>query len=288
MSAGAHSSAPYYYVPHPSKWPMLGGVAMTFAAFGAVGLVNGTGWGGWALLVGFALLAYVLVGWFTQVARESEGGMYSARVDTSFRWSMAWFIFSEVMFFAAFFGALFYARSITMPWLGGLDHRAFLWPDFSASWPNLGPAGVVEAFQTIGPWPIPTINTALLLLSGVTLTIAHHALKDNRRGSLTFWMVVTILLGVIFLGLQVYEYVHAYRDLNLKLTSGIFGSTFFMLTGFHGFHVTLGAIMLTVITFRIVKGHFTPDSHFGFEGVAWYWHFVDVVWLGLYVVVYWM
>jgi cytochrome c oxidase subunit III len=288
MSAGAHSSAPYYYVPHPSQWPLLGGLSMVFVTFGAVGFINGMGWGVWSLLIGFAILAYTLVGWFGQVARESEGGLYSGKVDSSFRWGMSWFIFSEVMFFGAFFGALFYARSLTMPALGGLDHQAFLWPDFSANWPNLGPAGVVEAFQTIGPWPIPTINTALLLLSGVTLTIAHHALKDNRRGPLTFWMIVTILLGVIFLGLQGYEYVHAYRDLNLKLTSGIFGSTFFMLTGFHGFHVTLGAIMLIVITFRIVKGHFTPDNHFGFEGVAWYWHFVDVVWLALYVIVYWL
>jgi cytochrome c oxidase subunit III len=288
MSAGAHSSAPYYFVPNPSKWPMLGGIALTFTGFGAVGVINGTGWGVWSLLLGFAILFYTLTGWFSQVARESEGGLYNERVDLSFRWSMAWFIFSEVMFFAAFFGALFYARTITMPWLGGMDHRAFLWPDFTAAWPNLGPAGVVEAFQTIGPWPIPTINTALLLLSGVTLTIAHHALKDNRRSSVVFWMFVTIALGVVFLGLQAYEYIHAYRDLNLKLTSGIFGSTFFMLTGFHGFHVTLGAIMLIVITIRLMKGHFTPDNHFGFEGAAWYWHFVDVVWLGLYVVVYWL
>jgi cytochrome c oxidase subunit III len=288
MGAGAHSSAPYYFVPHPSKWPMLGGVALTFTGFGAVGVINDTGWGLWSLLIGFAILFYVLTGWFGEVARESEGGLYNERVDLSFRWSMAWFIFSEVMFFAAFFGALFYARTITMPWLGGMDHRAFLWPDFTAAWPNLGPAGVVEAFQTIGPWPIPTINTALLLLSGVTLTIAHHALKDNRRNAVVFWMFVTIALGVIFLGFQAYEYVHAYSDLNLKLTSGIFGSTFFMLTGFHGFHVTLGAIMLIVITIRLMKGHFTPDNHFGFEGAAWYWHFVDVVWLGLYVVVYWL
>jgi cytochrome c oxidase subunit 3 len=201
---------------------------------------------------------------------------------------MAWFIFSEVMFFAAFFGTLFYARTITMPWLGDLDHKQFLWPDFAAAWPNLGPAGTISSFGKVGPWPIPTINTALLLASGITLTIAHHALKDNRRSSLIFWMVATIALGVIFLGLQVLEYVHAYRDLNLKLTSGIFGSTFFMLTGFHGFHVTIGAIMLAVVLIRILKGHFTPENHFAFEAAAWYWHFVDVVWLLLYVIVYWL
>ena len=288
MSAGAHASAPYYYVPAPSKWPLVGSVAMAFAGFGAVGTVNQQAWGTWALLAGFAILFYMMVGWFGQVAGESEGGQYNERVDTSFRWSMSWFIFSEVMFFAAFFGALFYARSITMPWLGDLDHKQFLWPNFGANWPNLGPAGTIERFATIGPWPIPTINTALLLTSGVTLTIAHHALKDNKRGSLIFWLAATIALGAIFMGLQVVEYAHAYKDLNLKLTSGIFGSTFFLLTGFHGFHVTVGAIMLAVVLFRIIKGHFTPENHFAFEGAAWYWHFVDVVWLGLYVIVYWL
>jgi cytochrome c oxidase subunit 3 len=261
---------------------------MLFAGFGAVGTINGTAWGPWSLLLGFAILFYMLVGWFGQVAGESEKGLYNERVDASFRWSMSWFIFSEVMFFAAFFGALFYARSITMPWLGDLDHKQFLWPDFGAAWPNLGPAGVVESFQTIGPWPIPTINTALLLTSGVTLTIAHHALKDGKRGSTAFWLFVTVVLGAIFMGFQAYEYAHAYKDLNLKLSSGIFGSTFFMLTGFHGFHVTIGAIMLTVVLIRVLKGHFTPENHFAFEGAAWYWHFVDVVWLGLYVIVYWL
>jgi cytochrome c oxidase subunit 3 len=288
MSAEAHSSAPYYFVPPPSQWPLVGAVSMAFAGFGAVGTVNAAPWGPWSLLVGFAILFYMLVGWFGQVAGESEGGKYNFRVDTSFRWSMSWFIFSEVMFFAAFFGTLFYARSITMPWLGDLDHKQFLWPDFGANWPNLGPAGTIDTFQTIGPWPIPTINTALLLTSGVTLTFAHHALKDNKRGATAFWLAATVLLGVVFMGFQVFEYMHAYKDLNLKLTSGIFGSTFFMLTGFHGFHVTIGAIMLFVVLIRVLKGHFTPENHFAFEGAAWYWHFVDVVWLGLYVIVYWL
>jgi cytochrome c oxidase subunit 3 len=275
-------------VPHPSKWPIVGSIALTFFGFGLASWVNGAALGPYLFAIFIAILAYMMVGWFATVARESEGGLYNERVDLSFRWSMGWFIFSEVMFFAAFFGALYYARSITTPWLGDLDHKALLWPDFQAIWPNAGPAGTVEQFQTIGPWPIPTLNTGLLLASGVTLTIAHHALKDNRRGALTFWMFVTILLGVTFLGFQAYEYAHAYRDLNLKLSSGIFGSTFFMLTGFHGFHVTVGAIMLSAVLFRILKGHFTPDRHFAFEAAAWYWHFVDVVWLGLYVVVYWL
>jgi len=267
---------------------MVGSIALTFFGLGMASWVNGVAAGPWLFAIFLAILAYMMVGWFGEVSRESESGMYSARVDTSFRWSMSWFIFSEVMFFGAFFGALFYARTISMPWLGDLDHKALLWPDFGAVWPNTGPAGVVEPFQKMGPWPIPTLNTALLLTSGVTLTIAHHALKDNHRGALKFWMLITILLGFTFLGFQAYEYVHAYSELNLKLTSGVFGSTFFMLTGFHGFHVTVGAIMLSVILFRVLKGHFTADHHFGFEAAAWYWHFVDVVWLGLYVVVYWL
>jgi cytochrome c oxidase subunit 3 len=206
---------------------------------------------------------------------------------------MSWFIFSEVMFFAAFFGALYWARVHALPMLGNLDHQV-LWPDFKAVWPSAGggatasPAGIVEPFATMGPFWLPTINTALLLTSGVTLTIAHHALIANQRGKTIFWMWVTVLLGAIFLAVQGYEYFYAYSTLNLKLSSGIFGSTFFMLTGFHGFHVFVGMLMLLFITLRLQKGHFTPTRHFGFEGAAWYWHFVDVVWLGLYFLVYWL
>jgi cytochrome c oxidase subunit III len=288
MSSATHGQAPYYYVPSPSKWPMVGAISMFFFMIGMSGTVNDKPYGPYVLALGLAILAYMFFGWFAEVIRESEQGSYSDRVDASFRWSMGWFIFSEVMFFAAFFGALFYARVIAMPWLGDLDHKAFLWPDFSAQWPNVGPAGVVESFQTMGPFWIPTINTALLLTSGVTLTIAHHALRENHREKVVLWLGLTIVLGAIFMGFQAYEYIHAYRDLNLKLSSGIFGSTFYLLTGFHGFHVLVGTLMLLVVWFRVVKGHFSADKHFAFEGAAWYWHFVDVVWLGLYVVVYWL
>ena len=288
MSSTLRGSAPYYYVPGPSMWPAVGSVALGLFGFSMAGWVNDAAWGPWVFALFLAVFTWMLIGWFSQVASESESGRYSDRVDGAFRWSMAWFIFSEVMFFAAFFGALWYARVISMPWLGDLDHKAVLWPDYAAMWPNAGPAGTIEQFSTIGPWPLPTINTILLLTSGVTLTIAHHALKDNQRNKTAFWLAATILLGAIFMFVQAYEYMHAYQDLNLKLTSGIFGSTFFMLTGFHGFHVTVGAIMLTVVLFRVLKGHFTPENHFGFEGAAWYWHFVDVVWLGLYVAVYWL
>ena len=280
--------APYYYVPHPSHWPLVGGVALTLFGFGMALWVNGWAMGPVLFALFLAILVYMLIGWFGAVSRESEGGLYSTRVDISYRWSMGWFIFSEVMFFAAFFGALFYARTITTPWLGDMVHKSILWPDFSPTWPNTGPAGTIEPFSTMGPWPIPTINTALLLTSGLTLTIAHHAIKENHRAKLKLWLAATIALGVLFLGFQAYEYMHAYQELNLRLDSGIFGSTFFMLTGFHGFHVTVGAIMLSVVLFRIMRGHFNKDNHFAFEAAAWYWHFVDVVWLGLYVVVYWL
>ncbi len=281
-----HAAAPYYFVPGPSKWPLFAGVSLLVTMIGASGWVNGASWGPAVNIAGILATVLVLYFWFGDAIGESESGQYNSRIDLSFRWSMSWFIFSEVMFFAAFFGALFYARSISLPWLGDLDHK-FIWPDFAAQWGNT-PAGTIEPYQKMGPFPIPTINTALLLLSGVTLTISHHALRAGHRAQTAIWLFATVLLGAIFMGFQVYEYMHAYSDLGLKLTSGIYGSTFYMLTGFHGFHVTLGAIMLSVVLYRVLKGHFTPEQHFGFEGAAWYWHFVDVVWLGLYVVVYWL
>jgi cytochrome c oxidase subunit 3 len=211
-------------------------------------------------------------------------------VDTSFRFAMGWFIFSEVMFFAVFFGTLFYTRVLVVPWLAGEGDRFFtnllLWPGFENSWPSTGPEG--EHVEKMAAWGLPAVNTAILLLSGVTLTIAHHGLRASHRGVVIFWLAATFLLGFLFLGLQAEEYVHAYTELNLRLDTGIYGSTFFMLTGFHGLHVTLGAIMLLIIWLRVLRGHFKPDRHFAFEAVAWYWHFVDVVWLGLFFFVYWL
>ena len=293
MSAATHGQTPYYFVPGPSRHPIMAAIGLLFVIFGAGQWVNGHGWGAYLLLFGLLWWAFVLQQWFRQAIGESEGGQYSDRIDVSFRWSMSWFIFSEVMFFGAFFGALYWTRVHSVPNLGDLEN-ALLWPDFKAVWPSVAagatasPAGIVEPFTTMGPFWLPTINTALLLSSGVTLTIAHHALRENHRGKTIAFMWLTVLLGVTFLFVQGYEYHHAYTELNLKLSSGIYGSTFFMLTGFHGFHVFVGMLMLLFITIRLMKGHFTPERHFGFEGAAWYWHFVDVVWLGLYVVVYWM
>ncbi len=291
-SASGHTAS-NYFVPAPSRHPAMAALGLFFVIFGAGQWVNGVEWGRWSLLFGFVVWGVTLFLWFRDAVGESERGMYNRQVDVSFRWSMSWFIFSEVMFFAAFFGALFWSRLYSIPVLGDLENK-LLWPDFRAVWPSsapgvtASPGGIIEPFQTMGPFWIPTINTALLLSSGVTLTIAHHHLLANKRAQTIFWMWVTVALGVTFVGLQAYEYSHAYSDLNLKLSSGIYGSTFFMLTGFHGFHVCVGALMLIFITLRIMNGHFTPQRHFGFEGAAWYWHFVDVVWVGLYILVYWL
>ncbi|NCZ59873.1 MAG: cytochrome c oxidase subunit 3, partial [Betaproteobacteria bacterium] len=274
--------------PESSKWPIVASLVLFIAFIGGAMMLNQSPNGKYVLLLGILGIIYMFFGWFSNVISESIAGYYNKQVDVSFRMGMGWFILSEVMFFAAFFGALFYARAISMPWLGEPTSKALLWPEFTAVWPNLGPAGTIEQFQTIGPWPIPTINTLLLLTSGVTLTISHHALRASERGKAIFWLFATVVLGAVFLGFQAFEYMHAYQDLNLKLSSGIFGSTFFMLTGFHGFHVFLGGLMLTVVLIRMMRGHFTAENHFAFEGAAWYWHFVDVVWLLLYIIVYWM
>ncbi|KAI5913251.1 cytochrome c oxidase subunit 3 [Thauera sp. 2A1] len=282
MHAGDH-----YFVPEPSKYPIVGSVALLLFGSGAALWLNAVPAGRWMFFLGIATLIFMMFGWFGQVVRESQGGRYGRRVDKSFRWSMGWFIFSEVMFFAAFFGALFYARVLSVPWLSSGDNAALLWNGFSGAWPTAGPYAA-DPFTPMAAWGIPAINTLILLTSGVTLTFAHYGLLNGKRGQLKLGLAVTILLGAIFLALQAYEYIHAYEALNLRLESGIYGSTFYLLTGFHGMHVTVGAIMLTVMLFRTFAGHFSPEHHFGFEAAAWYWHFVDVVWLLLFVVVYWL
>jgi len=279
-----------YYVPHGSPWPVIASVALFATMVGFASWLNEISWGRPLFFGGLVILAGILFKWFADVIGESLRGYYNKQVDTSFRMGMVWFIFSEVMFFSAFFGALFYARQYAAPWLNGEGGKAItntiLYPGFSAGWPSNGPAAVGGHFQIVPAWGLPLLNTLILLSSGVTVTIAHHALRAGRRKQLLAFLGFTILLGASFLYFQATEYMEAYRELNLTLGSGIYGSTFFMLTGFHGAHVTLGTIMLAIIWLRCLKGHFSRDDHFAFEAVAWYWHFVDVVWLGLFLFVY--
>jgi cytochrome c oxidase subunit 3 len=294
----SYSEAPRYYVPHSSVWPIVGSTALAVTAFGAASFIHQStekvgaegSFGAPVFYLGMAMIAFMMFGWFGIVIRESLKGMVSGLLDRSYRMAMFWFIISEVMFFAAFFGALFYARIISVPWLAGagnnLQTHLLLWPDFADTWPLfMTPGGTAtEAMQA---WGLPFINTVILVTSSLTVTLAHWALKKNNRLPLKIWLGITVVLGVTFLSLQVVEYMHAYRELGLSLGSGIYGSTFFMLTGFHGAHVTMGTIMLAVVWLRCMKGHFTADKHFAFEAVSWYWHFVDVIWLFLFTFVYW-
>lgn len=285
-----------YFVPHQSHWPLVGAVALFLVAVGA-GLTvqhmgtDGAGglFGKAVLFVGFAVLLYMLAGWFSNVITESLSGLYSEQISRSFRQGMSWFIFSEIMFFGAFFGALFYARMISVPWIGGAGNNEMthevLWPMFQSMWPlTTTPDGVTTQAM---PWQgIPLKNTIILLLSSITLHMAHLSLEQNKRMALIVWLEITIVLAGFFLFFQVEEYIHAYQDMGLTLQSGIYGNTFFLLTGFHGLHVCLGTIFLIVLLARVAKDHFTPKDHFAFQAGSWYWHFVDVVWLGLFVFVY--
>src|SRR5690554_3599400 len=287
-----------YYVPEQSKWPIIATVGLGVMLYGAASIMVASNQGestgsAWMIFwAGILVMIYMLFGWFGSVIKESRSGLYSPQMDRSFRWGMSWFIFSEVMFFAAFFGALFYARMFAVPWLGGEGDKgssAILWEGFQATWPlinNPDPEAYPAPEGIIGPWGLPLVNTILLVTSSFTITVAHHALKADNRRKVTIWLGITILLALTFLVLQAEEYVHAYQDLNLTLQSGIYGSTFFMLTGFHGVHVILGTVILIVMFLRIRRGHFTGDNHFGFEAASWYWHFVDVVWLVLFIFVY--
>ncbi|KJV07922.1 cytochrome c oxidase subunit 3 [Methylocucumis oryzae] len=286
-----------YYIPHKATWPVLATIGLTTLLAGFANYLNGSTIGSTMMIIGLAIFIVMLTGWFTLQATESESGMYSHQVGISFRMGMMWFIFSEVMFFAVFFGSLWYTRNLSVPWLGGegigAATKEFLWPSFEAVWPTNGPGKLIDGkptadgtFEPMSAWGLPLLNTLLLLSSGVTCTWAHHGLLAGKREQLIKGLIATVTLGFLFVLCQATEYHEAYTEMGLTLGSGIYGSTFFMLTGFHGFHVCVGAIILSVVLFRSLKGHFSPENHFAFEAAAWYWHFVDVVWLGLFIFVY--
>ncbi len=288
-SANNHQDWDEYFVADSAGVVHTGTVGLFVMLGGAAMTLNGTAWGKYAFFIGLSLTIYMLFRWFADQIKESRAGLLSAQVDRTYRWGMGWFIFSEVMFFAAFFGALWYARVLVLPWLAGegagFNTHEFLYNTYEAVWPAQGPAFWGGDFKLVDWAGLPLLNTILLVSSGFTLEVAHHALKHGRRVRLNIFMLLTVVLGVSFLSFQALEYVHAYHD-NLTLESGIYGSTFYMLTGFHGMHVAVGTIMLIVMTLRCMLGHFDENKHFAFESAAWYWHFVDVVWFGLFIFVY--
>ena len=273
-----------YHLVNPSPWPLVASIAATVMFVGAVmwmkglfGMPEGTQW---LFFAGLAGVLYSMVGWWGDVIKESRGGDHTPVVSIGLRYGMILFIASEIMFFVAFFW-IFFEMAL---WN---EHRTLSSiEEVRQAWSQWPPAGV----ETLDPWHLPFLNTVILLLSGTTVTWAHHALQvGNRRGAKQ-GLILTIALGVLFTAIQAYEYSHIIHE-NLffndaAANSGLYGSIFFMATGFHGFHVLVGTIFLTVCLIRLLVGQFTPEKHFGFEAAAWYWHFVDVVWLFLFAFVY--
>ncbi|MBV1878561.1 MAG: cytochrome c oxidase subunit 3 [Pseudomonadales bacterium] len=298
MSTATDEAYESYYVPADSKLPIFASLGIFLTVFGMGNiLIDMTAGaehsiGAYIMMVGGLVLGSTLFFWFKTVIEENHAKMYSNQLNRSFVWGMSWFIFSEVMFFAAFFGTLFYVRVFVIDWIGGVGDRGpsnMLWPDYTPEWPLLNtpdPEQFPGAHKPMGWFGLPLANTILLMTSSFTVTMAHHGIKEGNRKKIINWLALTVALGVAFLICQVLEYYEAYAHLGLTLDSGIYGTTFFMLTGFHGAHVTLGTFMLAVMLGRAIKGHFTADDCFGFEAAAWYWHFVDVVWVGLFLFVY--
>ena len=269
--ADAHAKHHDYHLVDPSPWPAIGGVAAFILALGAIMWFKEVNAGIWLLPVGILAVVYTMVMWWRDVIVEAEyQGHHTPVVQLHLRYGMILFIASEVMFFVAWFWAFFDASLYSGEAIQAarVEHTGGHWP----------PDGVA----TFDPWHLPLVNTLILLTSGTTVTWAHHALQHNDREGLKWGLICTIALGVLFTCVQVYEYAHA----GFGFSENIYGATFFMATGFHGFHVIIGTIFLTVCLFRALAGHFKPEQHFGFEAAAWYWHFVDVVWLFLFACIY--
>ncbi len=290
----AHGHQKYhdYHLVNPSPWPFVGSFSAFVMMLGAVAwMKSGDGGvfglqGPWVFIAGFAGILITMFGWWRDVVNEAEHeGHHTPVVQLHLRYGMILFIASEVMFFVAWFWAyfdvsLFPAAVETLPGtdtvVGMVDRNTVT----GGQWPPVPAEG--KFGSTFDPWHLPLVNTLILLTSGTTITWAHHALQHGDRKGLIWGLVLTIALGMLFTSLQVYEYMHA----DFSFAGHIYGSTFYMATGFHGFHVVVGTIFLMIILARALMGHFTPKHHFGFEAAAWYWHFVDVVWLFLFVSIY--
>lgn len=275
MATDHHAPNHDYHLVDPSPWPALGALSGFVLAMGAVLYMHpdliGVDIGVLKFVPGVILVLATMFYWWRDVVREANAGDHKPVVQLGLRYGMALFIASEVMFFVAFFWAYFdaslFVDQANMP--GRVEATGGVWPP--------------EGIQTFDPFHLPFMNTLVLLLSGCTVTWAHHALREGNRKGLIQGLWLTVILGVAFTGLQAYEYSHA----AFGFTDGIYASTFYLATGFHGFHVIVGTIFLAVCLVRAYKGHFTATQHFGFEAAAWYWHFVDVVWLFLFVSIYW-
>lgn len=270
--ADAHAKNHDYHLVDPSPWPAIGAVSAFILAVGAVMWMHGSNPA--VMLIGFAGALYTMFMWWRDVVKESHKGDHTDVVSLHLRYGMLLFIASEVMFFVAWFWAFFdaslFAGDVMQP--SRFDATSGVWP----------PKGV----DVFDPWHLPLVNTLILLTSGTTVTWAHHALLNNDRKGLKWGLALTVALGLLFTAVQAYEYAHAAFAFNRDNGGNIYGSTFFMATGFHGFHVIIGTLFLIVCLFRALKGHFRPEKHFGFEAAAWYWHFVDVVWLFLFACIY--
>jgi cytochrome c oxidase subunit 3 len=279
--AQAHTKHHDYHLVDPSPWPFIGSIGAFVMALGGIALMRwlkdedlvlfGVDTGGWGIFaVGLLIILYVMYSWWHDVIREGREGHHTRVVDLHLRYGMILFIASEVMFFVAWFWAYFDAALFT--------NEAIQFSRVEVTGGEWPPKGI-ESFD---PWHLPLLNTLILLTSGTTVTWAHHALLHDDRQGLKWGLTLTVILGLLFTTCQAYEYSHA----AFGFSGQIYGSTFFMATGFHGFHVIVGTIFLLVCLIRAVNGGFTPKAHFGFEAAAWYWHFVDVVWLFLFACIY--
>src|SRR5579863_6708458 len=281
----AHAGVKHdYHLVNPSPWPLVGSIAALALTMGGVmwmkglfGFPKGTLW---LLIVGVLSVLVTMYCWWSDVVKEANEGDHTPVVSIGLRYGMILFIASEVMFFVAWFW-IFFEMAL-------FHHQRALSPiqDVADAWKTWPPKGV----EVVPPFELPLVNTLTLLLSGTTVTWAHHALQQNDRNGAKIGLLLTILLGMLFTSIQAYEYHHILTDKLFygpdAVNSGLYGSAFFMATGFHGFHVIIGTIFLTVCLIRLLSGGFTPTKHFGFEAAAWYWHFVDVVWLFLFTFLY--